>query len=74
MKMFIGVITTIVILTGATLTVLALWGITPIQWAHIWKTGVTIAIVCITALIMWLVRVLFFKKDPFNVHKRSSKE
>ncbi len=71
MRLFIGTIITIIVLTGATLTVLALWGITPIEWAHIWKTGITIAIICVTAVIIWLVKVLFFKKDPFNVHKRS---
>jgi hypothetical protein len=71
MRLFTGTIVTIIILTGATLTVLALWGITPIEWTHIWKTGITIAIVCITAVILWLVKVLFFKKDPFNVRKQS---
>lgn len=69
MKIFIGVLSTIIILTGATLTILALWGITPIEWQHIWKTGVSIAIVCVTFLILWLVRILFFKKDPFNPSK-----
>lgn len=72
MRLFIGTIITIIILTGATLTVLAIWGITPIEWEHIWRTGITIAIVCVTAVIIWLVKFLFFKKDPFNVHKRSN--
>ncbi|NDV79473.1 hypothetical protein [Dysgonomonas sp. 511] len=71
MKFFIGVISAVIILTGATLTVLALWDIQPISWSIIWRSGATIAIVCITALVMWLVRVLFFKKDPFRSRKEN---
>ncbi|MBD8388778.1 hypothetical protein [Dysgonomonas sp. BGC7] len=69
MRLFIGVLSAVIILTGATLTVLALWNIQPISWSIIWRSGATIAIVCITFLILWLVRVLFFKKDPFNTNK-----
>lgn len=69
MKVFIGIFSSIIVLTGATLTVLALWGITPIEWTHIWKTGVTIAIVCVTSLIMWLLRLLFLKKEPTTENK-----
>ncbi len=71
MRLFIGVLSAVIILTGATLTVLALWNIQPISWSIIWRSGATIAIVCITFLILWLVRVLFFKKDPFNTNKLS---
>lgn len=63
MKYFIGLLLGLIIISGAALTILALWGITPIEWTHIWKTGVTIAIVCITALVMWLVKLLFFNKE-----------
>ena len=69
MKLFIGILSAVVILTGATLTVLALWDIQPISWGIIWRSGATIAIICITALILWLVRILFFKKDIFNRSK-----
>lgn len=69
MKLFIGILSAVVILTGATLTVLALWDIQPISWGIIWRSGATIAIICITALILWLVRILFFKKDIFNKNK-----
>ncbi|MDR2949126.1 MAG: hypothetical protein ACK5KL_18290 [Dysgonomonas sp.] len=69
MRIFIGVLSAVIILTGATLTVLALWDIKPIEWSIIWRSGATIAIACITFLIMWLVKVLFFKKDPFNPSK-----
>lgn len=69
MKIFIGIVSAVIILTGATLTVLALWGIKPIEWGIIWRSGATIAIACITFLIMWLVKALFFQKDPFKANK-----
>lgn len=72
MRLFIGVLATIIILTGATLTVLALWNIQPISWDIIWRSGITIAIICITSLILWLVKVLFFRKDPFNRNNQSN--
>lgn len=62
MRLLIGVLTTIIVLTGATLTVLALWGIQPISWQIVWKSGVTIAIVCGTALLVYLFYYLFFKQ------------
>ncbi|MDU1889403.1 MAG: hypothetical protein E6767_01830 [Dysgonomonas sp.] len=70
MRIFFGVLASIVILTGATLTVLALWNIQPISWDIIWRSGITIAIVCITFLILWLVKVLFFPKDTFNKNNK----
>lgn len=66
MKLFIGILSTIIILTGATLTVLALWNIQPISWSIIWRSGATIAIFCATFLILWLIRVLFFRKNLFK--------
>lgn len=71
MKIFIGIVSAVIILTGATLTVLALWGIKPIEWGIIWRSGATIAIACITFLIMWLVKALFFQKDPFKSNKNN---
>jgi hypothetical protein len=71
MKFFIGIVLAVIILTGATLTVLALWGIKPIEWGIIWRSGATIAIACITFLIMWLVKALFFQKDLFKADKNN---
>lgn len=71
MKTFLGIFLSLIIFAGATITILALWGITPIEWTHIWKTGLTIAIVFVTSLIIWLIKIMFLSKDPFNVHKRS---
>ncbi len=69
MKYFIGLVLGLFIFSGAALTILALWGITPIEWQHIWKTGVSIIIASITFLILWVVYVFFFKSDPFNKKK-----
>ena len=63
MKIFIGILSAVIILTGATLTVLALWDIQPISLSIILRSGATIAIVCVTFFVLWLIRVLFFKKD-----------
>ncbi|MBD8349226.1 hypothetical protein [Dysgonomonas sp. HGC4] len=69
MRLLIGILTTIIVLTGATLTVLALWGIQPISWQIVWKSGVTIAIVCGTALLIYLFYYLFFKDYSYNKNK-----
>lgn len=69
MKLIIGVILTLLILTGAVLTVLALWGIQPISWAIVWKSGATIAIIGTTSIIIWIVYYFFLKRDPFNLKK-----
>lgn len=61
MRLFFGVLATILVLTGATLTVLALWGIQPISWTIVWKSGFTIFIICGTALLVYLFYYLFFK-------------
>ena len=69
MRLLIGILTTIIVLTGATLTVLALWGIQPISWQIVWKSGVTIAIACGTALLIYLFYYLFFKDYSYNKNK-----
>lgn len=66
MKLFIGILSAVIILTGATLTVLALWDIQPISLGMILRSGATIAIVCITFVALWLIKILFFKREPFQ--------
>ncbi len=66
MKVFIGILSAVIILTGATLTVLALWDIQPISLGMILRSGATIAIVCVTFVVLWLIKILFFKKEPFQ--------
>ncbi len=63
MKIFIGILSAILVLTGATLTILALWDIYPISWTLIIKSVLTIAIVCTTGLLLWLIKALFLKRD-----------
>lgn len=71
MRLLIGILTTIIVLTGATLTVLALWGIQPISWQIVWKSGVTIAVVCGTGLLIYLFYYIFFKDYSYNKDKRN---
>ncbi len=61
MRALTGILITIIVLTGATLTVLALWGIQPISWTIVWKSGATIGIVGGTAFLIYLLYFLFFK-------------
>lgn len=66
MKVFIGILITIIVLTGATLTMLAMWNIYPISWIIVLKSGATIAIVCTTIFLIWLISRIFFYKKVFN--------
>ncbi|SHE36905.1 hypothetical protein [Dysgonomonas macrotermitis] len=66
MRALLGVLITIIVLTGSTLTVLALWGIQPISWTIVWKSGATIGVLCVTVLLVYLFYFLFFK----NYHKK----
>lgn len=63
MKLFFGILSTIVVLVGATLTILALWGIQPISWVIFIKAVITIAVICAAFLLLWLVKTIFFKKE-----------
>ncbi|MDH6355164.1 heme/copper-type cytochrome/quinol oxidase subunit 4 [Dysgonomonas sp. PH5-45] len=70
MRAVVGIVSTVVVLTGATLTVLALWGIKPISWTIIWKSGVTIMIVGAVALLVYLFYFLFFKNYSAGRNKK----
>lgn len=61
MRALLGILITVIVLTGATLTVLAIWGIQPISWTIVWKSGATIGLVCVTALLVYLFYYIFFK-------------
>lgn len=71
MRLLIGILTSMIVLTGATLTVLALWGIQPISWQIVWKSGITIAVVCGTGLLIYLFYYIFFKDYSYNKDKRN---
>ncbi|NDW08824.1 hypothetical protein [Dysgonomonas sp. 520] len=67
MRFFLGIISTVIVLTGATLTVLALWGVQPISWTIVWKSSVTILIVSAVFLLLYLFYYVFFKR--YSPHK-----
>ncbi|WP_165023425.1 hypothetical protein [Dysgonomonas sp. ZJ279] len=66
MKSFIGVLSTIIILTGATLLILALWDIQPISLKIILRSGATIAVACVTVIMLWLIKTIFFQRGIFR--------
>ncbi|MBB4035877.1 ABC-type xylose transport system permease subunit [Dysgonomonas hofstadii] len=74
MKYFIGLLLGLVIFAGAALTILALWGVTPIEWQHIWKTGISIVIASLTFIFLWLIYVFFFKRDAYEAKKKKENE
>jgi len=69
MRLLIGIIIALFVITGAVLTILALWGVQPISWTMVWKSGLTIAIVGVTSIIISIIYFFFIKKDPFNRKK-----
>ncbi len=69
MKLIIGILALIIILTGATLIVLALWGIQPFSLEVLWKSGLTIGIVSGTAIAIYMLYCLFFKRYSHNKDK-----
>lgn len=73
MKQIIGLLTIIFTLTGATLAILALWDIYPISWEIIWKSCLSMAITCVTILLVYLLYTLFMKKHKFNINKDGGK-
>lgn len=66
MKVFIGILSILIVLAVGTLAVLAIWNIYPVSWAVIWKSGVSILLVSVIASLLWLLVELFLKK---NKHK-----
>lgn len=66
MKLFIGIFSTIVVLTGAVMTFLALWNIYPISWVLIMKAAITVTLICVTFLLLWLIKTIFFKNERFK--------
>ncbi len=63
MRLFVGVLVTAIVVTGAILTILALWGIQPISWTIVWKSGLTILIAFGTFVLVNLCYFLFFKRS-----------
>lgn len=66
MRLLLGVIATVIVVTGAVLTILAIWGVQPVSWEIVWKSGVTIAVLCVSVLVVCLFYYIFFKKYSEN--------
>lgn len=63
MKLLTGITIALLIITGAILTILALWGVQPISWTIVWKSGVTIMIAGITSIIISIIYYFFIKRN-----------
>lgn len=61
MRLFIGIIATIIALTGVMLLVLTIWGINPISWDVIWKSAATIVILGGFGFLVYFFYHLFFR-------------
>lgn len=70
MRLLIGITIALFIITGAVLTILALWGIQPISWTIVWKSGLTIFIAGATSIIISIIYYFFIKRYPFNRKNR----
>lgn len=74
MKAFLGILSILILLAAGTLAVLAIWGIYPVSWTLIWKTGVSLLLASAVLSTLWLVVVTFLKKekhkaDGNNAHR-----
>ncbi|NDV69631.1 hypothetical protein [Dysgonomonas sp. 25] len=74
MKIAIGILSTIVVITGTILTFLSIWDIYPISWLLIVKAAITVALICVAAVLLWLIRTLFFKGEPLNKNKSNQSQ
>lgn len=69
MKVFLGILSVLVVLTGAILTLVSMWDIYPISWVFVLKSGLTVLIVSSVIILLWLISKIFFPKDIFNKNK-----
>ena len=65
MKIILGVISSLIILTAAVLGILVLWGF-PVTWVLIYKISITFSIVTIAFALLALVIIWFFKKEKYR--------
>lgn len=66
MKYFVGLLVTMLILSGGTLGVLAIWDIYPVSWTLIWKTVLTILVASGILTLLAMAIVTFFKKEKYD--------
>lgn len=65
MKIVLGILSVLIILVGAILTLVSMWDIYPISWIFVLKMGLTILVISTTVLLIWLISKIFFPKDIF---------
>lgn len=63
MKRLLGVLSALCVLAGAIFTILAVWNVYSISWVIVVKIAITIGVVCLTLLLGWLIKIIFFKGD-----------
>lgn len=68
MRYFIGAIITIVVLSLSILSILALWGVTPLSWVFIRNVMISISIFCVAIYLLFGCYYLFFKKYRRSGH------
>lgn len=66
MKVFLGILSVLIVLTGVVLTLVSMWDIYPISWIFVLKSGLTVLILCTAVLLLWLISKIFFPKDFMN--------
>jgi hypothetical protein len=69
MKVLLGILSILVVLTGAILTLVSMWDIYPISWVFVLKAGLTVLIVSTAVVLLWLISKIFFPKDILNKNK-----
>lgn len=67
MRKVIGTVLILLIVTGTVLTILALWGIQPISWSVVWRSGASVIIFGVALALVSLINVLFL--PPSNKNK-----
>lgn len=63
MKVFLGILSILILLAAGTLAVLAIWEIYPVSWALIWKTGVSLLLATAVLSLLWQLVIVFLKKE-----------
>ncbi len=62
MKYILGIIGIILVSVFATVFIMLLWGI-PVPWLPLFQIGGTLLVVCLAALLFYLLYHWFFKKE-----------
>jgi len=63
MKIFLGIVSVLVVLAAAILGTLAIWGIYPVSLDIIVKAFITLILISVALALLWLFMALFFKKE-----------